>query len=188
VVNHALIGSVRLALAACADPSKAPGMQAYMKSEMPYLGINSTPLRDALRQVVPEYELASFDDWRDTILDLWHTAQFREERYAALALVGDRRYRAYRTLDALPLYEQLIVNGAWWDLVDGLATHEVGDRPPTSNCCMRASSRTWLSTASFCAKRLAGHYANMPKPRLRKSGATSLPTNPCSAASVAERL
>ena len=30
-------------------------------------------------------------------------------------------------MQALPLYEQLIVSGGWWDLVDGLATHEVGD-------------------------------------------------------------
>lgn len=33
--------------------------------------------------------------------------------------------RAYTK--SLPLFEHLIVSGAWWDLVDGLATHEIGD-------------------------------------------------------------
>jgi hypothetical protein len=91
VVKRELIASVRLALAACADPSKAPGMQAYMKSEMPYLGVNSTPLRDALRQVIPGYALASFDDWRDTILDLWHTARLSRTDARHAAGVESRR-------------------------------------------------------------------------------------------------
>ena len=38
----------------------------------------------------------------------------------ALAVLEDQRYRAYRTLDALPLYEELIVTGAWWDYVDAV--------------------------------------------------------------------
>jgi 3-methyladenine DNA glycosylase AlkD len=127
VVNHELIAALRLALAARADAGRAPGMQAYMKSDMPYLGVMSTPLRDAMREVLPEYPLASFEEWRQTIVTLWDEARFREERYAALALIGHHLYRSFRTLDALPLYERLIVAGAWWDLVDGLATHEVAD-------------------------------------------------------------
>jgi 3-methyladenine DNA glycosylase AlkD len=143
VVNREFIAALRSSLAARADPLKAPGMQAYMKSEMPYLGVNSVPLRDALRQVIPEHPIAAFDDWRDTILALWDTARFREERYAALGLIGDRRYRSFRTLDALPLYARLIVNGAWWDLVDGLATHEVGDLLMRYPQPMRQSMLDW---------------------------------------------
>src|SRR6185503_16265533 len=50
-----------------------------------------------------------------------------EERYAALELAGDRRYRAFQTFETVVLHEQLIVSGAWWDLVDGIATHQIGD-------------------------------------------------------------
>jgi 3-methyladenine DNA glycosylase AlkD len=102
-------------------------MQAYMKSTMPYLGVTSVPLREVCRAAFAEWGLDVFDDWRDTARALWFEALFREERYAALELVGARRYAAFRTLDALPLYRELIVAGAWWDLVDGLATHETGD-------------------------------------------------------------
>jgi 3-methyladenine DNA glycosylase AlkD len=38
----------------------------------------------------------------------------------------DRRYAAYRTVSELPLYEELIVTGAWWDYVDAVACGPLG--------------------------------------------------------------
>jgi 3-methyladenine DNA glycosylase AlkD len=102
-------------------------MQAYMKSAMPYLGVQSTPLREVCREVFAAYPLTGFDEWRDTVLEMHSAATYREERYAALELFAARRYTAFHTLQALPLYEHLITAGAWWDLVDGIATHLVGD-------------------------------------------------------------
>ena len=34
-----MIDAIRSGLAALADPAKAPDMQAYMKSEMPFYGV-----------------------------------------------------------------------------------------------------------------------------------------------------
>jgi 3-methyladenine DNA glycosylase AlkD len=128
MIDRALIDAVRSGLGARANPAKADGMRAYMKSEMPYRGVQTAGMGEVAREVFPRHLLATFDDWRETIVALWSEAQFREERYAALGLIAWRTYRPFRTsLAALPLYEQLIVDGAWWDLVDGLATHEVGD-------------------------------------------------------------
>jgi 3-methyladenine DNA glycosylase AlkD len=127
MINRELIAAVRAGLAARADPSRADGMRAYMKSEMPYLGVMTTPMSEMHREVFSAYPMSSFEEWRDTILALWTEARFREERYSALALTGLGRYRSFRTLEAVPLIERLIVGGAWWDLVDGLATHEIGD-------------------------------------------------------------
>jgi len=126
-VNATLIAAARDGLARLADPAKAPAMQAYMKSPMPYWGVQTPEQRRLFRAVFVTHPLASFEQWRDTILALWGEATHREERYAAIALAGDLRYRAYQMLDALPLYEELIVTGAWWDLVDGLASHQIGD-------------------------------------------------------------
>jgi len=94
---------------------------------MPYRGVTTPVLRSMVRSVFAEYPLSTSREWEDTVRRLWNEAQFREERYVALELVGARRYAAFRTMDALPLYEYLIVSGAWWDLVDALATHEIGD-------------------------------------------------------------
>jgi 3-methyladenine DNA glycosylase AlkD len=40
-MTHPLIAEVRAALETAADPVKAPKMQAYMKSTMPYRGVSS---------------------------------------------------------------------------------------------------------------------------------------------------
>ena len=48
-------------------------------------------------------------------------------------------------LETLPLYEEMVVSGAWWDLVDDVATHKlrelVDDRPAEMAAHMRAWSR-----------------------------------------------
>ncbi len=118
-------------------------MQRYMKSAMPYRGVTTPVLREICRQVLPAYPLESSADWRDTVLELWDMASYREERYAALELVGHRRYARFRTLEALPLYVQLIVSGAWWDLVDGLATHQVSDLLRCAPEVMRGQLLAW---------------------------------------------
>src|SRR5690349_19684262 len=97
-----------------------------MKSVMPCCGIGMPTLRALTKRVFAAHSLATFGDWRDAVLSLWRTARVREERYAAIALTGHRAYRAYQTLDSLPIYEELIVDGAWWDLVDGIAVHRIG--------------------------------------------------------------
>jgi 3-methyladenine DNA glycosylase AlkD len=127
-----MIEAIRRELAARADPAKAPGMQAYMKSEMPFLGVQKSGRVEIARTVFPAYPLDGFDAWRDTVLRLWREATYREERYLAISLARDRRYRSHRTLTALPLYEELIVTGAWWDLVDEVAVRLVGELDPNS--------------------------------------------------------
>src|SRR5258706_4027603 len=84
-----------------------------MKSEMPYLGVQTAGMAEVAREVFPAHTLATFDNWRETIVALWSEAQFREERYAALGLIAWRSYKSFRTsLAALPLYERFIVAGA----------------------------------------------------------------------------
>lgn len=153
--NTNLIGAVCAELARAADPAKAPTMQAYMKSEMPYLGVPLPMVRAACRGVFGDHTLESFAEWRDTALSLWRTAQFREERYAALALTGDRRYRDYQRLAALPMYEEMIVSGAWWDYVDELASHRIGPLLARYPETMRPEMRVWSRDDNLWKRRAA---------------------------------
>jgi 3-methyladenine DNA glycosylase AlkD len=154
-INSDLIGVVRADLARAADPAKATTMRAYMKSEMPYLGVSLPVVRAVCRTVVADHPLASFEEWRDTALSLWRTAQFREERYAAIALTGDRRYRDYQRLAALPMYEEMIVTGAWWDYVDEVATHRIGPLLAHYPETMRPELRTWSRDDNLWKRRTA---------------------------------
>ena len=50
-----LIGEIRAGLRALADAEKAPQMQAYMKSEMPYLGVQTPAHRKLCRELLRRY-------------------------------------------------------------------------------------------------------------------------------------
>jgi 3-methyladenine DNA glycosylase AlkD len=121
-----LVAAVRERLALAGDPSKAPAMAAYMKSAMPFRGVNAPAQRVIFRELFAAHPLATFEAWRAAVLTLWRGAAFREERYAAVELTGYRAYRAHQTLEALPMYEEMIVTGAWWDVVDAIAAHRIG--------------------------------------------------------------
>ncbi|MBL7501658.1 DNA alkylation repair protein [Frankia sp. CNm7] len=138
-----LVDAVRAALAAAADPAKAPGMRAYMKSEMPFLGVQKGPRERALRPVFAEHPLATAGQWEAAALRLWRQAGFREERYGAIALTGHRPYRAFWTPDALPLYQEMISTGAWWDYVDELASRRIGPLLATSPAAVRPVMLRW---------------------------------------------
>ncbi|GAA3603365.1 DNA alkylation repair protein [Nonomuraea rosea] len=118
--------AVRLALQSVAEPGKAEAMRAYMKSTMPFLGVQAVPRRTALKRVFADHRLDSAPEWRRAVLSLWREAEYREERYAAVELSGYHLYREFQTLYTVPMYEEMIVTGAWWDLVDELATHRMG--------------------------------------------------------------
>ncbi len=115
-----LADEVQQALAAAADPSKAANMQKYMKSEMPFLGVQRGPLKTALRPLLRRR--LPRDQVMAAATDLWDGATYREHRYAALALLRTQTL----AMSDEPLLRHLITTGAWWDLVDETATKLVG--------------------------------------------------------------
>ena len=157
-----MIEAIRAGLAERADPVKAPEMQRYMKSELPFRGVQKPERVKLARAVFGEL---SRSEWERVVRTLWHEASFREERYMALAVLQDRRYRAYRDLDALALYEELIVTGAWWDYVDEVACGPLGALLPAG----RARAAGVVGRHATC-----GSGARRSSPR---SGARRRPTS-----------
>lgn len=153
--DAALLAALRAGLAEAADPSQAEPMRAYMKSAMPFLGVKTPALRQVCRAVFAAYPLDGFAQWEATVRALWREARYREERYAAIELAGYRRYRDYQTLDALPLFDEMIVSGAWWDLVDTLATHQIGGLLRRYPEAMRATALAWSRDANLWRRRAA---------------------------------
>jgi 3-methyladenine DNA glycosylase AlkD len=146
--------AMRSALAAASDPERAPRMQAYMKSEMPYRGIAAPDMRAISKRVFADHPLPSCEAWRSAVLELWRGARFREERYAAIELLALRRHRDCRTPDVLPLYEEMITTGAWWDYVDEIA-HLVGDLLRSHPEQMRPVMRAWSTDKNLWKRRVS---------------------------------
>lgn len=120
------IDTLRAALEEVAIPEKAPEMQAYMKSAMPFLGVPKPARGPVEKRVIAAIPLPDAASWRRAVLSLWRDARYREERYAAIALARDKRAKAFHDMEALPMYEEMITSGAWWDYVDEIAAHCLG--------------------------------------------------------------
>ncbi|MBB5778293.1 DNA alkylation repair protein [Nonomuraea jabiensis] len=147
--------AVRLALQEAAEPGKAETMRTYMKSTMPFLGVQAVRRRAVLRRVFAEHRLDTAPEWRRAVLALWREAEYREERYAAVELSGYHLYRDYQTLYTVPMYEEMIVTGAWWDLVDELATHRVGGLLAAYPDSMRPLMLEWAHDGDLWKRRTA---------------------------------
>jgi len=165
---HPLVTAIRAGLAARADPVRAKGAQAYMKSEMPFYGVAAPPQRHLWRETFAAHPLKTSAQWQQVALVLWRRASYREERYAAVGLVSDHRYLSYRTPAIVPMLEEMIVRGAWWDYVDALASHPLGDvlvaNPPRVSRVMRRWARDrdmWKRRAAILCQ-------------LRRKGATDV--------------
>lgn len=150
-----VVAAARAALREAAEPERADAMRAYMKSEMPFLGVRADRRRAALREVFLAHPLKSAPEWRRAVLGLWREAAYREERYAAIDLSGFRLYRGHQTLYTVPMYEEMIVTGAWWDLVDELATHRVGELLAAYPATMRPLMLTWAHDQNLWKRRTA---------------------------------
>jgi 3-methyladenine DNA glycosylase AlkD len=115
----ALVAAVRTALRSAADPERVGRMQAYLKTTEPCLGVRLPEVRRLTREAATADPPATAADVGRAAGVLWREAAYREERYAAIALTGLPVARG--ALQLLPLHEEMITTGAWWDLVDGIA-------------------------------------------------------------------
>jgi 3-methyladenine DNA glycosylase AlkD len=150
-----LLTELRKTLRDAGDAKKAPVMQAYMKSVMPYHGVPTPALRKLCRQAFADVSFSSASAWRAMVLELWRGAQFREERYAALELAGDKRATRFQTPAVVSLYEELVVTGAWWDYVDHIASHLVGGILRTHPVPMRRKMLLWSKSKNLWKRRVS---------------------------------
>ncbi|HLJ45062.1 MAG TPA: DNA alkylation repair protein [Bryobacteraceae bacterium] len=149
------VQAMRVALRELADPARAPLMQAYMKSGMPFLGVPTPLHRRAGTSVIRAYPLDSEEEWREAVLELWRGAQYREERYAAIGLANHTAYRRHHTMRALPIYEEMITSGAWWDYVDFIAGHNIGELLRLYPAKMGKILRRWAACDDIWKRRSA---------------------------------
>jgi 3-methyladenine DNA glycosylase AlkD len=152
---RALSARLRRELSMAADPSRAPAMQAYMKSALPYYGVGLPEIRRICRRVFDGIVFDDLEAWSDRVLGVWDTARRREERYCAIALSGLRSARPFQTPRAIPTYERMIVSGAWWDVVDDIATHRVAPILKSHPARMRRLLVGWSKSDNLWKRRTA---------------------------------
>ncbi|MDJ0663521.1 MAG: DNA alkylation repair protein [Acidimicrobiia bacterium] len=147
-----LIALVATELAARADPEKASGMAAYLKTEMPFYGVQKKGRTEVIRKVRAEFPISSNNDYRKAVLALW-AQPHREEKYLAIGIAKDST--EFVTAENVDLYRQLIVEGAWWDFVDDVAINCVGMVHLRERELMEPVIEAWIDDDDMWLRRTA---------------------------------
>lgn len=134
------------------DPDDAEKMASYMKTDMPFFGVKAKPRDEIMRDVAGKLEIDSRERYETLVRTLWNRPH-REEKYIAIRLA--RRYKDFVDADSIPLYEQLMREGAWWDFVDEIATHLVGDALAKSPQQVWPILDAWLTDEDTWIRRTA---------------------------------
>ncbi len=147
--------AVLSALRPLADPVRAQGARQYLKSALPCLGVRTDDFRNALKPVFVRVALPDAAAWRCLCLGLFRGATLRDEWWAAAFLAADLRAREFQSMDALPMYEEMIVTAAWWDVVDDLATHRLSAILKREGAAMKMAMRAWSRSGNLWKRRSA---------------------------------
>ncbi len=114
---------VQSELSALSDPDKAAGMQAYMRTEMPFYGVQKPGRTSVMRTLKKDFVPVDHEVYLELVTSLWELPH-REEKYLAQGVAT--AFKEFIRPESLPVYRRFIVEGAWWDFVDETATHLIG--------------------------------------------------------------
>jgi 3-methyladenine DNA glycosylase AlkD len=154
-VLRELIDALRAALAAHADAVRAAPMRAYMKSALPFHGV-PTPLRRRLvADAVSRHPVPDAATLANTVLALWRQATHREQRYAALDLLRLPRHRRHIGLGLLPVLQEMMRTGAWWDYNDEISGGALAWLLQAEPARMKPLLRRWARGQNLWLRRAA---------------------------------
>ncbi|MFY9511581.1 MAG: DNA alkylation repair protein, partial [Rubrivivax sp.] len=127
---------------------------------MPYLGIAAPLRRGTVTARVKAQPLPDAATLADTMLALWRRATYREERYAAAELARLGRHKKLAGTGLLPVYEEMVSSGAWWDYCDDISGDGIGalllQDPATVKPLLRrwaVGDDLWLRRAAILSQR-----------------------------------
>ncbi|RZJ68219.1 MAG: DNA alkylation repair protein [Flavobacterium sp.] len=137
-----------------ASDETAVPMQAYMKNLFPFLGIKNERRKALLKPIWLKHSDEIKSDFRQVTLELFKKPE-REFQYCAMEILQKEIRRKFEKGDSV-LIEKLIATKSWWDSVDFLAKHILGNYllafpDQTSNVISRFSDseNMWLNRSAI---------------------------------------
>lgn len=121
--TKALVSHVQKRLSALADADKAVEMAAYMKTKMPFYGVQKPDRLPIIRELRDNFAPSTQTEYEAAVLALWRL-KHREEKYMAINYAA--LFKNFITPQSMPLYERLVREGQWWDFIDSISTELIG--------------------------------------------------------------
>lgn len=151
-MTDSLVDLARRELSAIADARKAREMAAYMKTDMPFFGVQKPERERILRTLKRECPPESRTAYEQSIRSLWNEPE-RECKYLAIRYA--RAFPEHIVPASMPLYQRLIVEGAWWDFVDEVAIQLVGPLLLREPDRLEPTMTKWLKAKDLWLRRSA---------------------------------
>ncbi|MBL0211566.1 MAG: DNA alkylation repair protein [Holophagaceae bacterium] len=139
-------------LEAVANPDRQRGAQAYMKTSDPFFGVDAASMRRVVKGMAKSHPPENQAEYLAQIQAFWSLPQ-REAHYAAVEWA--KLFPAFQTLEALPLFERMIREGAWWDTVDEVARFLVGALLLKERAVMKPVMERWIQDEHLWIRRAA---------------------------------
>ncbi len=149
---HSITKSLLKAFEANANPSYALLMQAYMKDNFTFYGINAPPRRALQKPFYKSFSLLDCKELQRVIDELW-AQPHRECHMAVLDLSGLIIKKT--NLSWLPYWENKITSNSWWDSVDCIAPNFIGPLLIDNTSLQKEYAYKWMESDHLWLQRSA---------------------------------
>ncbi len=139
-----------------ANANQAKAMEAYLKNLFPLYGIKAPVRKLLLKDIINEFksELSTRNNIIEIVNTLYQKPQ-RELHYCAIEL-ADRFLKKKYAITDIDFIEKLIITNSWWDTVDFIAKHILGnhllqypDQTPRIIKNFSSSKNMWLNRSAI---------------------------------------
>lgn len=106
------------------NQENATKMAAYMKDQFEFLGLKAKERRMLVKEYKKKNDYFSLEDIHKDAKEMWSLEE-REFQYIYLDYL--KKYKKKLTEESIEVIEYFITKKSWWDTVDLIATHLVGE-------------------------------------------------------------
>lgn len=140
------------AFAAAANAERATAMRQYMRNNFEFFGIPKPQRTEIEKPLQKLWQKSSDLDWCELVYLLWRAPQ-RELHYVALNL-AQAKIKTLPTPAAETLCKWLATRNFWWDSIDVIAPHLLGNTLlPLSTSERKTFLDKWLNSSDFWQQR-----------------------------------
>lgn len=139
-------------------------MQAYMKTDQPFYGIQAKERRIIFKECIARNPINDQEEYQDVVRTLWD-GEHREDMYQALETA--EYFKPFRNAESWSLYEDLIHTSPHWDTLDWIAGKLVSElllsernRFEKRLIAWRKDDNLWVRRASLLAHLHHGKETN----------------------------
>ncbi len=158
--------AVKVALEPLANRDNALKMQAYLRDQFQFYGVQSTQRREALKPLFTKEQRPEVEDLPRVVRELWLQPE-RELQMVAVDLLIKSKKQLPATF--LAEVEWLITTKSWWDTVDLLASHVVAalfvhypEQAQEYIARWRCSDNIWLRRSALLYQLKFKHQTDEP--------------------------